>query len=181
MTAAWRVSMESRSPGCSPRRRARRSRTGSTRPISVAASTAVAPGRVNSPPMSRIEAPALHLIQREGDGGLGVDMLAAVGEAVGRHIDDTHEGGGFVDAGTGPAQQIEARLETLAEIGTCFQRPLLGFGQGRYEAARFTGGSGHDLASGKGQGAAGQGARLASRDHGRCGLALQQAQRSDVK
>ena len=84
-------------------------------------------------------------------------------------------------AGAGPAQQIEARLETLAEIGTCFQRPLLGFGQGRYEAARFTGGSGHDLASGKGQGAAGQGARLASRDHGRCGLALQQAQRSDVK
>ena len=181
MTAAWRVSMESSSPGCSPRRRARRSRTGSTRPISVAASTGGSAGPGQFPADVQDRSPGAHLIQREGDGGFGVYMLAAVGEAVGRHIDDTHEDGRFVDAGTGPAQQIEARLETLAEIGTGFQSPLLGFGQARYETARFTGCSGHDLASGKGQGAAGQEASLASRDHDRCGFALQQAQRSDVK
>jgi hypothetical protein len=83
-------------------------------------------------------------------------------------------------AGTGLAQQIEACLDTLAEIGSCFQAHCSASGKPP-QAARFTGGSGHDLASGKGEGAAGQEASLASRDHGRCGLTLQQAQRSDVK
>ena len=58
MTAACRVSMESSTPGNPWRRAASRSRTGTTRPISVATSTDVAPGRVDSPPMSRIAAPA---------------------------------------------------------------------------------------------------------------------------
>ena len=58
MTGAWRLSIESSAP-CSVSRHARnRSKTGATRRSSGFASTGSAPGRVDSPPMSKIAAPA---------------------------------------------------------------------------------------------------------------------------
>ena len=65
------------------------------------------PGRFPADVQDR--GPGTGVIQREGHGGLGVEMLATVGKAVGRHIDDAHEDGGFACPGRGPAQQIEAR------------------------------------------------------------------------
>ena len=67
------------------------STTGSTRRCSSAGSTGAAPGRVDSPPTSIDSRPLRPPGQAMGDGGVGVEEAAAVGEGVGGHVDDTHD------------------------------------------------------------------------------------------
>ena len=85
-TAAFEVSIESCVPApASP------ATTGSTRAISSAAATGSAPGRVDSPPTSRMSAPLGGQLAAVRDRSLGVEEAAAVGERVGRHVDDPHQ------------------------------------------------------------------------------------------
>ena len=70
---------------------AKRTTTGRTRASSAATGTGSAPGRVDSPPTSRIAAPsAMRRSARSDRGGRVVDA-AAVGERVGRDVEDAHD------------------------------------------------------------------------------------------
>ena len=85
-TSDFDVSIETGAPA-SP------SSTGRTRRSSSSRETASAPGRVDSPPMSTSAAPSASSLRRRRHRNRGIDVLATVGEAVGRHVDDTHHRG----------------------------------------------------------------------------------------
>ena len=85
-TAAFDVSIDSRAPApASP------SSTGTTRRSSSASVTGSAPGRVDSPPTSRIAAPCCDELAPVRDRRRRVEPLAAVGERVRRDVDDPHD------------------------------------------------------------------------------------------
>ncbi len=90
---AWR----SRRDRCRPRRwrlRRRASRTtGSTRACSVAASMALLPGRVDSPPTSTIAAPSAIIRRACANAALGRVEQAAVRKRIGRHVEHAHDQG----------------------------------------------------------------------------------------
>ena len=88
-TAAFEVSIETVAPG--PPGPARASTTGPTRSSSSLASTASAPGRVDSPPTSRIVGALGGELAAVGDRGLGVEEQAPVRERVGGDVDDPHQ------------------------------------------------------------------------------------------
>ena len=86
-TATLVVSIERRAPpSC-----ASRSITGSTRRSSSSSPTGSAPGRVDSPPTSRMSAPSADEAQPVLHGGVGVEEQPAVRERVGRHVHDSHD------------------------------------------------------------------------------------------
>jgi hypothetical protein len=115
--AALRVSIEigtvtpaSRSPAS----------TGITRRRSSASGTGSEPGRVDSPPMSRGRRPP-----RPGEalshGTVAVGEAPAVGEAVGRHVDDAHQARPVEgEAGDRPARRAQpvARRRGSSAAGT---------------------------------------------------------------
>ena len=65
--------------------------TGTTRSISSAAGTGSAPGRVDSPPISRMSAPASAIARARAKCLRQAEVQAAVREAVGGHVQDPHE------------------------------------------------------------------------------------------
>ena len=67
--------------------------TGTTRSSSSATSGRVAPGRVDSPPMSSRSAPCVAQLEAVRDRGVGGPVEPAVGERVGRDVDDAHHQG----------------------------------------------------------------------------------------
>ena len=69
---------------------ANRSTTGSTRRSSSATGTGRAPGRVDSPPTSTMSAPSAAGAARP-HGRCGIQVIAAVREAVGGHVEDAHQ------------------------------------------------------------------------------------------
>ena len=91
-----------RSPPPSPRRGGCRSRPAAPAAASapdhrhdagdlVATGTGSAPGRVNSPPTSRMSAPSPSIARPRAIAASAVERFAAVGEAVGRDVDDAHD------------------------------------------------------------------------------------------
>ena len=64
--------------------------TGRTRSISSPSHTVVAPGRVDSPPTSMIAAPCRRHRRARLGGRARIGIGAAVGETVGRRVDDPH-------------------------------------------------------------------------------------------
>ena len=85
ITSAWRVSTETTAPAA-----ARPRTTGSMRRSSSSGGTGVAPGRVNSPPISMMSAPAASERAALGDRGVGIEERAAVGKTVGRDVEHAH-------------------------------------------------------------------------------------------
>ena len=85
-TAARVVSMLIGTPAAASSRM-----TGTTRAISVSASTRPAPGRVDSPPTSMRSAPSAQHAVRVGDRVGPVGVAAAVGERIGRDVEDAHD------------------------------------------------------------------------------------------
>ena len=69
------------------------SMTGTTRCRSSASSTASAPGRVDSPPTSITSAPAAIISSPWATAAGRIEPASAVGERVGRHVEDTHHQG----------------------------------------------------------------------------------------
>ena len=86
MTSALRVSTDTAAPPAASWRM-----TGTTRSISSPSQTGLAPGRVDSPPTSMIAAPSRRHVRAGRRGGRGIGELPAVGEAVGRGVDDAHD------------------------------------------------------------------------------------------
>ena len=66
------------------------SSTGMTRRSSSSSETSSAPGRVDSPPTSTSAAPSAEQPSRRRHRDRRIDVVAAVGEAVGRDVDDAH-------------------------------------------------------------------------------------------
>ncbi len=71
--------------------RASASITGTTRASSSVTSGRVAPGRVDSPPTSRMSAPSASSRRPWAIADVGVGVETAVGEGVGRDVDDPHQ------------------------------------------------------------------------------------------
>ncbi len=67
--------------------------TGTTRRSSSASATGSAPGRLDSPPTSTRSAPSATISRPAGHGPVGVEVPTAVGEGVGRHVQDAHDQG----------------------------------------------------------------------------------------
>ena len=87
-TTAFDVSTDSAAP---VRARISPSITGTTRSSSTSAATLEAPGRVDSPPMSRIAAPSDSSVRRVRDRARRIEVAAAVGERIRRDVDDPHQ------------------------------------------------------------------------------------------
>ena len=85
MTSALRVSTDTAAPPAASWRM-----TGTIRSISSPSQTGFAPGPVDSPPTSMIAAPCRRHVGARRRGRRRVGELPAVGEAVGRHVDDAH-------------------------------------------------------------------------------------------
>ncbi len=127
ITSALRVSMDRGTRTCF----AKPSMTGSTRRHSSSMSIGSEPGRVDSPPMSRISAPSASSCSAMGDGGLGCEITAAVGKAVGRDVDDAHDTGPVErKAGDGNARLLQTLQGLRDSLISAVQQFL-----GRNEAA----------------------------------------------
>ena len=113
----------------------RPSSTGTTRRSSSSAGSGAAPGRVDSPPMSRRSAPSRdHLRAHRAIGDVGIEPLAAVGERVGRDVEDAHDerararvratrpsGSGTVKMRRGDTGQSKS---ANSDVGRCVKREL---------------------------------------------------------
>ncbi len=69
--------------------------TGTTRLASVCASTAVAPGRVDSPSTSTMVAPSSSIVFGSGDGTIKIVITPAIRERIRRNVQYSHNDGGF--------------------------------------------------------------------------------------
>ena len=87
-TPGWRVSTDTGTPSA-----ASAATAGRMRRHSSASSTSTAPGRVDSPPISTMSAPAAASARPRPIAASGLGPVAAVGEAVGGHVDHAHDEG----------------------------------------------------------------------------------------
>ena len=79
-------------------------------------------GRVDSAPISMMSAPCSSSSERAREGAVGVDVAAAIGERIGRHVEHAHNGGALAEPNFATLELPEKEFSHSKKRGRDFYR-----------------------------------------------------------